>query len=116
MSYPFCAFAVVNQPVADPGEAGGSPPLFRDETEVQRDEKIIFGDHPALSKGMDDCPPPLISRSGSGTFSGVLATLVVPSKGRPPLNTLGTGHYSSLEGGGGGGGGGGGFWAKQGEI
>ena len=45
--------------------------------------------------------PPLISRSGSGTVSGVLATLVVPSKGRPPLNTLGTGHYSSLEGEGG---------------
>ena len=54
------AFAVVNQPVADPGEAGGSPPLFLDETEVQRDEKIIFGDHPALSKGMDDRPPPYL--------------------------------------------------------
>ena len=102
MSYPFCAFAVVNQPVADPREAGGSPPLFLDETEVQRVEKIIFGDRPALSKGMNDRPP-LISRSGSGTVSGVLATLVVPSKGRPPLNTLGTGHYSSLEGGRGGG-------------
>ena len=57
MSYPFCAFAVVNQPVADPGEAGGSPPLFLDETEVQRVENIIFGDRPALSKGMDDRPP-----------------------------------------------------------
>ena len=56
MSYPFWAFAVVNQPVADPGEAGGSPPLFLDETEVQRVEKIIFGDRPALSKGMDDRP------------------------------------------------------------
>ena len=57
MSYPFCAFAVVNQPVADPREAGGSPPLFLDETEVQRVKKIIFGDRPALSKGMNDRPP-----------------------------------------------------------
>ena len=42
MSYPFCAFAVVNQPVADPGEAGGSPPLFLDDTEVQRVEKLFL--------------------------------------------------------------------------
>ena len=69
MSYPFCAFAVVNQPVADPGEAGGSPALFLDETEVQRDEKIIFGDHPALSKGMDDgSPPPLYLKIGIRHF------------------------------------------------
>ena len=54
---PFCAFSVVNQPVGDPGEAGGSPPLFLDETEVQRVEKIIFKDRPALSKGIDDRPP-----------------------------------------------------------
>ena len=62
MSYPFCGFAVVNQPVANPGEAGGSPPLFLDETEVRRAKKIIFGDRSPLSKGMDDPPPPLISR------------------------------------------------------
>ena len=59
MSYPFCAFAVVSQPVADPGEAGGSPPppLFLDESEVRRAEKIIFVDRSLLSKGMDDPPP-----------------------------------------------------------
>ena len=55
MSYPFCAFAVVNQPVADPGEAGA--PLCLDETEARRAEKIIFGDRFPLSKGMDDRPP-----------------------------------------------------------
>ena len=43
--------------MGDPGEAGGSPPLFLDETEVQRVEKIIFGDRLALCKGMDDRPP-----------------------------------------------------------
>ena len=58
MSYPFCAFAVVNQPVVDPGEAGVSPSLFLDETEVRRAKKIIFGDRSNLSKGMDDRPHP----------------------------------------------------------
>ena len=54
MSYPFCALGVVNQPVADSGEAG--PPLFLDETKARRAEKIIFGDRPPLSKGVDDRP------------------------------------------------------------
>ena len=57
MSYPFCAFAVVNHPVADPREAGGRPLLFSVETEARRAEKIIFGDRSPLSKGMDDRPP-----------------------------------------------------------
>ena len=74
-------------------------PLFLDETEVRRAEKIIFGDRSNLSKVWMTAPTPLISRSGYGFVSGILATLVVPSKGRPPLNTLGTGHYSSPEGG-----------------
>ena len=60
MSYPFCAFAVVSQPVADPGEAGGSPPLIfrRNWGPRRRAEKIIFGDLSPLSKGMDDRLPP----------------------------------------------------------
>ena len=37
---------------------GGAPPLFLDQTETQRGEKIFFGDRPPL---------PLISRSGFGT-------------------------------------------------
>ena len=32
-------------------------PLFLDETEVRRAEKIIFGDRSNLSKGMNDRPP-----------------------------------------------------------
>ena len=55
MSYPFCAFSVVNQPVADPREAA---PLFcLDETKARGAKKIIFGDRPPLCKGLDDRPP-----------------------------------------------------------
>ena len=100
MSYPFCAFAVVNQPVVDPGEAGVSPSLFLDETEVRRAKKLYLETAPTYLRVWMTAPTPLISRSGSGFVSGILATLVVPSKGRAPLNTLGTGHYSSPEGGG----------------
>ena len=50
-----------------PGGAG--LPLFLDQTETRRAEKNFFGERPPpLSKGLDDLePPPLISRSGSGT-------------------------------------------------
>ena len=58
MSYPFCAFAVVNQPVADPGEAGGSPPLFLDETEVQRVEKLFLETAPPYLRVWMTPPPP----------------------------------------------------------
>ena len=44
----------------------GPPPLFLDQTETRRAEKNFFGDRPPLSKGLDDPPPPPISRSGSG--------------------------------------------------
>ena len=101
------------------GRPGGRPLLFSVETEVRRAEKIIFGDRFPLSKGMDDRSPLIISRSRSGTVSGILATLVVPSKWRPSPNTLGTGRSLFIAGGGspeGGRGGGGEFWAKQGEI
>ena len=67
MSYPFCAFAVVNQPVADPGEAGS--PLFLDETKARRAEKIILGDCPPLSKGVDDRP--LLSQGLDPALSAV---------------------------------------------
>ena len=53
--------------------AGGAPPppLFLDQIEARRAEKK-FGGGPVfpLSKGLDDRPPPLISRSGSGTAHG----------------------------------------------
>ena len=52
------------------GRGPGDPglPLFLDQTETRRAEKNFFGDRPPLSKGLDDLPPPpLISRSGSGT-------------------------------------------------
>ena len=53
--------------VADPGP-GGSP-LFLDQNEAWRAEKIFFWDrHPPLSQGLDDDrAPPLIWRSGSDT-------------------------------------------------
>ena len=61
---------VMKQLVADPGEGPGEPgpsPLFLEQTEPQRTEKVLFGDPPPpLSKGLDDRPL-LISRSGSGT-------------------------------------------------
>ena len=57
--------------MADPGEGPGGPghPLFLDQTEAQRAEKIFFGRaaHPLL---------PIISRSGAGT---VLPTLIMSS-------------------------------------
>ena len=60
---------VMKQLVAVPGEGPGEPgpsPLFLEQTEPQRTEKVLFGDPPPLSKGLDDRPL-LISRSGSGT-------------------------------------------------
>ena len=48
------------------GRGPGSP-LFSDQTEARRADKIFFGDRPPLSKGLDDRPPPLISRSRSDT-------------------------------------------------
>ena len=42
--------------VADPGEGPG-PPLFLDQTEGRRAEKIFFCDRPPpLSQGLDDRP------------------------------------------------------------
>ena len=39
-----------------PGGAGH--PLFLDQTETRRAEKIFLGDRPPLSKGLDDLDPP----------------------------------------------------------
>ena len=47
--------------VVDPQD--GPPPLFLDQTEAQRAEQIFFGDCPPPRM----TPPPLISKSGSGT-------------------------------------------------
>ena len=69
------------QSVADPGEGPGqprSPPLFLDENEVRRAEKKFFGrPSPPLSQGLDDCPPPLIWRSGSATANDAKSPLPV---------------------------------------
>ena len=47
---------------------GGPPPLFLDQTEARRAEKIIFWDHsPPFSQDLDDPPPHLMWRSGSTT-------------------------------------------------
>ena len=58
-------------PVAGPGEgSGGLAPtsLFLDKTDARRAEKNFFWRPlPPLSKGLNDRPPPLISKSGSGT-------------------------------------------------
>ena len=46
----------------DPGEGpgGARPPLFFDQNEAQRAEKIFLETTPPLSKGVDDSlPPPL---------------------------------------------------------
>ena len=67
MSYPICAFGVVNQPVADPREAG--PPLVLDETKARGAKKIIFGDRSPLSKGVDDRP--LLSQGLDPALSAV---------------------------------------------
>ena len=48
--------------VVDPQDG---PPLFLDQTEAQRAEQIFFGDCPPSQE--DPLPPPLISKSGSGT-------------------------------------------------
>ena len=55
--------------VADPGDGPGLPLIIFDQTEARNK---FFGDQaPQLYQGLDDCPPPtpppLISRSGSGT-------------------------------------------------
>ena len=45
--------------LADPGEGpgGAHPPLFLDQTEARRAEKILGGGTgPPLSQGLDDCP------------------------------------------------------------
>ena len=45
-----------------------APLLFLDQTEARRAEKSFLETSPLpLSKGLDDHPPPLISRSGYGT-------------------------------------------------
>ena len=51
--------------LVDPGE-GARPPLFLDQTEAWRAENIFLETAPLSSKGLDDPPPPLISRSGPG--------------------------------------------------
>ena len=66
--------------MADPGEGpggeAGPPPLFLDHTEARRAEKSFFGDRspPYLRVWMTGLPPPLISRSGSGTEFGPYTT------------------------------------------
>ena len=43
--------------VADPGEGPAPPPLFLDQTEARRAEKIFLGGTgPPLSQGLDDRP------------------------------------------------------------
>ena len=48
-------------------------PLFLDQTEVRRAEKVVLETGPPLSQVLDDRPhppfPPLMSRSGSGLFT-----------------------------------------------
>ena len=71
--------------MADPRGARASP-LFLDQTEAQRAEKNFLGDcPPSLFKGLDDQapPPPLISRSGSGTaVAGKMAILLLRIQGK----------------------------------
>ena len=65
--------------VADPVEGLGGgpvPSLFLDQTEARRFENYFkLESAPPLSQGLDDrpCPPPppLISRSGSGTVASI---------------------------------------------
>ena len=49
------------QTVVDPGKGPGRPrpSLLLDQTEARRAEKIWRGDHPPISKGLDDRPSPL---------------------------------------------------------
>ena len=64
-------FKVTRKTVEDPGE--GPPPspptLFSDLNEARRAQKYFFWDRAPSpsSQGLDDPPPPLILRSGSGT-------------------------------------------------
>ena len=44
---------VLGKPIAGP-----SPPLFLDQTQAQRGEKILRERPPPLSQGLDDRPPP----------------------------------------------------------
>ena len=45
------------------GPEGPPPPLFLDQNEAQRGNKIFFETAPPLSQGLDDCPPsPLLSK------------------------------------------------------
>ena len=70
-------------PVADPGEGPGGrgpSPLFLDQTEAQRPEKIIFlrpGPSPYLSVWMS--VPSFIRRSGSATlYISILFLCTIP--------------------------------------
>ena len=40
------------------GRGPGPPPLFSDQTEARRADKIFLGDRPPLSKGLVARPPP----------------------------------------------------------
>ena len=55
--------------MADPGEAAGGPPppLYLDQTEARRAEKMFFGDRapPPLLKGLDYRPPSPFERRTS---------------------------------------------------
>ena len=46
---------------------GRGAPLVLDQTEARGAEKMFLESSPPLSKGLDDRPPQLISRCGSGT-------------------------------------------------
>ena len=68
---PFISVVSTGNAVADPGEGPGGPDprLFSVQAGARRaeTEKNFFGDQPPpLSNGLEDRPPPLISRSGSG--------------------------------------------------
>ena len=48
-------------PVVDPGEGPTLPPLFLDQTKAQKAKKF-FSRPPPLPQGLDDCPPPPLSK------------------------------------------------------
>ena len=57
-----------SDPVADPGQEPASPFIFRPKWGPKGRKKFFWGrPYPALSQGLDDRPPPLISGSGSAT-------------------------------------------------
>ena len=63
-------YSTVADPVYGPG--GPVPSLLLDQTEALRFENNFFGDcPPPLSQSLDDRPPSLISRSGSGTVASI---------------------------------------------